>query len=294
MFDKKNPTPPANLPSVDDKDFSVPGKQSVDKQDFVVEKKEKSEVEDMFDSVEPTNKGGAVVSDKLGKNSTFSPDTPSGVSNNEIKDRINRADNEMNKATSTKGGKKTLVIALILVLLIGIGGSAWYYVSFVSSENDVIDISESVDIGNTANMDTNNDDYNNEPVMPVDPVVPSKSVSDVDVDMGGDIDDIDYIEPVMPVEPVVVDTDSDGLSDDREKILGTNINMADTDGDGLLDKEEVDLYGTNPLNPDTDGDGYADGSELSSGYDPNGPGKLPIPSEYYYEDDNIGYPMDEM
>lgn len=72
----------------------------------------------------------------------------------------------------------------------------------------------------------------------------------------------------------LIDTDSDGLSNEEERILGTDINNPDTDGDGLFDREEVKVYGTDPLNPDTDGDGYLDGIEVRAGYNPKGPGKL--------------------
>ncbi len=41
----------------------------------------------------------------------------------------------------------------------------------------------------------------------------------------------------------------------------------DTDQDGLSNDEEK-LYGTDPMNKDTDGDGYSDGIEVMSGYDP--------------------------
>ncbi|MDD3487029.1 MAG: hypothetical protein PHF35_01460 [Candidatus Moranbacteria bacterium] len=41
----------------------------------------------------------------------------------------------------------------------------------------------------------------------------------------------------------------------------------DTDQDGLTDQEER-MLGTDPRNPDTDGDGYSDGKEVESGYDP--------------------------
>jgi len=41
----------------------------------------------------------------------------------------------------------------------------------------------------------------------------------------------------------------------------------DSDQDGLSDEEEK-IYGTNPFNRDTDGDGYSDGAEVKSGYDP--------------------------
>lgn len=77
---------------------------------------------------------------------------------------------------------------------------------------------------------------------------------------------------VLPAGPL--DSDSDGLSDEEEAKLGTNINSADTDSDGLTDKEEVLLWRTDPLNKDTDGDSYLDGEEVSHNYNPLGPGRL--------------------
>lgn len=47
---------------------------------------------------------------------------------------------------------------------------------------------------------------------------------------------------------------------------GTNI-FSDADDDGLSNEEEK-VYGTDPNNPDTDGDSYRDGVEVTSGYDP--------------------------
>jgi len=81
------------------------------------------------------------------------------------------------------------------------------------------------------------------------------------------------LEPIIPSIPV--DSDGDGLTDDEENIVGTNINVIDTDNDGLSDYEEVIIYKTNPLSADSDGDTYQDGQEVLGGYNPNGPGKLP-------------------
>jgi hypothetical protein len=72
----------------------------------------------------------------------------------------------------------------------------------------------------------------------------------------------------------IIDSDSDGLSDEAEMVLGTDPKNADTDGDGLFDAEEVNIYKTNPKNADTDGDGYKDGQEVKGGYNPNGPGRI--------------------
>jgi len=48
----------------------------------------------------------------------------------------------------------------------------------------------------------------------------------------------------------------------------------DSDNDGLSDELER-VYGTNPHNHDTDGDGYPDGLEVKNHYNPLGPGRLP-------------------
>ena len=78
--------------------------------------------------------------------------------------------------------------------------------------------------------------------------------------------------PVAPTPVPSVDTDHDGLSDQREAELGTDPLKPDTDGDGLSDGDEVNKYGTNPLNPDTDGDTYPDGVEVRNGFNPRGSG----------------------
>lgn len=60
--------------------------------------------------------------------------------------------------------------------------------------------------------------------------------------------------------------DDDGLSDERERELGTDECNPDTDGDGILDGVEVDGENpTDPNNPDTDGDGLCDGSVILEG-----------------------------
>ncbi len=63
------------------------------------------------------------------------------------------------------------------------------------------------------------------------------------------------------------DWDNDGLSNEKEKRLGTNIQNPDTDGDGISDADEEKL-GTDPLNEDTDGDGLIDGYEIMAGLNP--------------------------
>ncbi len=58
------------------------------------------------------------------------------------------------------------------------------------------------------------------------------------------------------------DYDKDGLTNARERELGTDPWNPDTDGDGLSDGDEVYKYKTDPLKQDTDGDGLNDYDEI--------------------------------
>ncbi len=79
-------------------------------------------------------------------------------------------------------------------------------------------------------------------------------------------------------EPTL-DTDSDGLDDEYEKKIGTDMLLWDTDSDTLSDGDEVLTWKTDPKKNDTDGDTYPDGMEIRNGYNPRGDGKLfPTPT----------------
>jgi len=99
---------------------------------------------------------------------------------------------------------------------------------------------------------------------------------------------------VAATNAVADDLDGDGLSDQLEISLGTDINNPDTDGDGLLDGFEYeyrlatnvsvvfykamrvvtsDYFTLDPLDAsdalsDTDGDGVKDGVEALNGLNP--------------------------
>lgn len=69
------------------------------------------------------------------------------------------------------------------------------------------------------------------------------------------------------------DKDDDGITDAKEKELGTKDTEADSDGDGLSDVVEIEDTKTDPIKADTDGDGYSDAFEIMNGYNPLGEGK---------------------
>lgn len=60
------------------------------------------------------------------------------------------------------------------------------------------------------------------------------------------------------------------FSEAQENSGGTGNIFLDSDQDGLTDEEEK-IYGTDPRDRDTDSDGYTDGAEVRSGYDPKKP-----------------------
>ena len=66
------------------------------------------------------------------------------------------------------------------------------------------------------------------------------------------------------------DTDTDGLTDSAEAIIGTDPTKSDSDGDNLSDGMEVLEIGTSPTQRDTDGDTFSDGLELEPIPGPDG------------------------
>jgi hypothetical protein len=74
-------------------------------------------------------------------------------------------------------------------------------------------------------------------------------------------------------------TNPAGTSDPNPSALNTITILtdpnADSDSDGLSDGQEA-LLGTDPLNPDSDGDGFSDGVEVANGSDPLNPSCTPL------------------
>ncbi len=78
----------------------------------------------------------------------------------------------------------------------------------------------------------------------------------------------------VPQPSGITDQDGDGLTDDFEKLFGTDAAKGDSDGDGLTDAFETSVSHTDPLSADTDHDGRSDAAEWAAGSDP-GRGVVP-------------------
>lgn len=79
----------------------------------------------------------------------------------------------------------------------------------------------------------------------------------------------DPVKSFMSAYSETDDSDYDGLLNDEEKQLKTNLFNADTDSDGLGDYYEAKISLTNPLKADTDRDGLNDYVEIHAGLNPN-------------------------
>lgn len=75
----------------------------------------------------------------------------------------------------------------------------------------------------------------------------------------------DAIDAGAPMSESGVDSDLDGLTDEFEKLIGSNPTLLDSDGDGLTDGYEVMGVHSDPTLVDTDLDGLSDSIEASLG-----------------------------
>ncbi|MFZ2970131.1 MAG: hypothetical protein WA063_03215 [Minisyncoccia bacterium] len=113
-------------------------------------------------------------------------------------------------------------------------------------------------------------------------IAKSNDNAKMNVNFKVDLLNIDFNKPVEIEKP----EDAINLFQEMSSILGPLISgigdsskySHDSDGDGLTDDMEK-LYGTDVNNPDTDGDGYADGQEVDNDYDPLVPGNAKLDYE---------------
>lgn len=149
--------------------------------------------------------------------------------------------------------KKIFVVILIVLTLVGVSGF------FIVQRFDLFK-------KNKLSTDSSQGMYTDTGGEEIDNTTKAQFVDPLDIEL---IESGQYVE-----YDTSNDHDADGVSDDKEKELGTDIYSADSDGDSVLDKEEIEVWKTDPKKADTDGDGYWDGFEIMNGYNPNGSGKL--------------------
>lgn len=169
--------------------------------------------------------------------------------------------NVMEPATKSKMDKviKSLIIVIIVLALIG-AAAYFIYTKFLDKQVDQYQaVTETPINENNAEI----------PALEEPQTTPAPVITPTPVEASTTTEATSTISA-----PIVKDADADGLSDEEEISLGTNINNIDTDADGLSDYDEVKVYRTNPKIVDTDGDGYKDGDEVKNGFNPNGAGKL--------------------
>ena len=96
---------------------------------------------------------------------------------------------------------------------------------------------------------------------------PRENASELDSDGDGLSD---QREQELETDPFDPDSDDDGLEDGREQSLGADPLDSDTDKDGVTDGREVER-GTSPRAVDADADGLSDEREIDLGTDPYDP-----------------------
>ena len=208
--------------------------------------------EDIFAGPESVN---GVNSSDVPKPDIFNP-KDNGYSGLDEKD-LNYRDEQSHEDQAAKNKKIFILLFVFICTLLLVLVLVWSFRSFILKPSSVDPLS---DINYIEDDQVKTDNNVNQDI--------------VEDDLGSNLLDDEVIEEEPIDELIIQDSDNDGLSDDDEIQLGTDINKTDTDDDKLFDYEEVRVYKTDPLNPDSDGDGFIDGEEVLGGYDPLGSGKL--------------------
>ncbi len=193
--------------------------------------------EDIFSEVDKTKSAPA-------KPAVFQPKIPPSLEAEEGRGKTKK------KITSPGGSIKKLVMLAVIIVLGGILGYGGYW-----GYNRYFKASVSI------------------------PALPEGGVEDQPSAPAPSVPAVTEPTPppskeTTPSPEIPQDSDQDGLTNEEERALGTDIGSVDSDDDGLFDREEINVYKTDPLVSDTDGDGFLDGDEVKAGYNPLGAGML--------------------
>ena len=257
MFDDFTPksgvavTPP-NLPIDEPEDMFANGPDSVELAEAPPSALETGLLKPK--STEPMTQTSAVSAPTVKTKFYTPPVSPSG------EDVTPSAADGMYKIKEPVLSRTLITVVAILVITGVVSGMGWWVYS-----RFFVDRIESLPRENVGGTDSA-------------PVVPTAAVQPVAETVLSGTDIVSSTEPQTTDDTIlfgtVIDRDSDGLDDIRERELGTNPDHWDTDGDELTDYDEVVVWKTDPLRGDTDGDTHLDGREVKNGYSPTGPGRI--------------------
>ena len=136
------------------------------------------------------------------------------------------------KKPAKKGGSKILIFVLIFILVSAIGTAAWYYLMYLPSQAEVVEINDQAGdmvndnsvVNTNINQNTNpvpvkNNNINTNPV----PVKNTNTNTNVNINENTNTNTNTNANINTNTNPVsTVDTDSDGLTDVQEMQLKTN------------------------------------------------------------------------
>lgn len=215
------------------------------------------EVEDILSGTEPVDKSESVQSPGVNQDENLEK-----INQEMIKQGLMPSEDKKSFSVEESLAKnRTLfivgMVGVVVVVLAIVGWLLYRKYNKSNTEQNQVKINQEEPVNNQ------NTTTQSEEEVPIDP----------ELNEVGSNNEETIEEPVV-TKPEPADSDMDGLTDDDEIILGTNIHRVDTDSDGLSDYDEVNVFGTDPTSADTDRDGYLDGEEVANGYNPNGAGKL--------------------
>jgi hypothetical protein len=173
------------------------------------------------------------------------------------------------KKESSRGGLRIFFIIIIILVIIGLGifvAGKFLGVDYLNPSSWTDKISGLLNKNQAGSTIIINNETPATPATPNTPEQPAAPATPTPA------------EPAAPETPVVVNTPTTTtpIASSTEVSTSSPTSTLDSDNDGLTDYQEINIYHTDPHNPDTDGDGYLDGAEVNAGYNPLGPGKLPV------------------
>lgn len=157
-----------------------------------------------------------------------------------------------NSTLGTNGFKKFFIPGVVIIGMVFIFAIGYWGINFYLNLQTVDKNVNTNAIQQPSPAENNNKEINKEEKIVEEEKIEEKEIVDINEEQNN------KASTSTPAEEAIsqlVDSDQDGLTDEEEKILGSDPNLIDSDNDGLFDREEVKVYNTDLLSADTDADG---------------------------------------